>query len=406
MFVKRHYTPLLRQKISLTINMRTAPGEQSLRDWLEEIGNGMHRVGTASQGFTNQLRIPQELLVNDLDHTIQFCFPEALFDDPLANADAIAHNAILCPTNNDVRHINEVALNRMSGCGREFLSIDEPLEPNEEMHNFRTDFNMEAVHNEMPSGMPPHKLTIKVGTPVMLIRNLDVTQGLCNGTRMQVMRTSENNLFCRILTGPRAGAQNIIAIPRIQFEYGRARHHRGLRFRRLQFPVRLCFAMTINKAQGQTLQRMALVLNGRQCFSHGQVYVAMSRVTQMDSIRVYAPFCQSGYGTHIENVVYHELLDLETQQPRSPNRGLMDVDNEPDEAIPDVGPREPDVENDPNVAVPDVGPREPDVENDPNVAVPDVGPIEPNMADPDVEMDNETTAEYLVRGREAAERVP
>ncbi|KAL3119857.1 hypothetical protein niasHT_005917 [Heterodera trifolii] len=133
----------------------------------------------------------------------------------------------------------------------------------------------------------------------MLIRNLDVTQGLCNGTRLQVMRTSENNLFCRILTGPRAGAQNIIAIPRIQFEYGRARHHRGLRFRRLQFPIRLCFAMTINKAQGQTLQRMALVLNGRQCFSHGQVYVAMSRVTQMDGIRVYAPFCQSGYETRI-----------------------------------------------------------------------------------------------------------
>ncbi|KAL3118683.1 hypothetical protein niasHT_006511 [Heterodera trifolii] len=362
------------KKISLTINMRTAAGEQSLRDWLEEIGNGMHRVGTENQGFTNQLRIPPELLVDDLDHTIHFCFPEALFDDPLANADAIAHNAILCPTNNDVQHINEVALGRMSGCGREFLSIDEPLEPNEEMHNFRTDFNMETVHNEMPSGMPPHKLTIKVGTPVMLIRNLDVTQGLCNGTRLQVMRTSENNLFCRILTGPRAGAQNIIAIPQIQFEYGRARHHRGLRFRRLQFPVRLCFAMTINKAQGQTLQRMALVLNGRQCFSHGQVYVAMSRVTQMDGIRVYAPFCQSGYGTHIENVVYHELLDVEPQQPRTPIRGLIDVDNDPDAAIPDVGPRVPDVDNDLDVAMPDVGPRE------------------QNVADPDVERDSENNA--------------
>ncbi|KAL3088418.1 hypothetical protein niasHT_021227 [Heterodera trifolii] len=115
------------------------------------------------------------------------------------------------------------------------------------------------------------------------------------------------------------------------------------------------------KAQGQTLQRMALVLNGRQCFSHGQVYVAMSRVTQMDSIRVYAPFCQSGYGTHIENVVYHELLDLATQQPMTPNRRQMDVDNDPDEAIPDVGPREPDVEHDSDVAMPDVGPREQNV---------------------------------------------
>ncbi|KAL3110874.1 hypothetical protein niasHT_014811 [Heterodera trifolii] len=379
------------QKISLTINMRTAPGEQSLRDWLQEIGNGMHRVGTDSQGFSSQLLIPPELIVDAIDETIQFCFPEALFDDPLANADAIAHNAILCPTNNDVQHINEVALGRMSGCGREFLSIDEPLEPNDEMHNFRTDFNMEAVHNEMPSGMPPHKLTIKVGTPVMLIRNLDVTQGLCNGTRLQVMRTSENNLFCRILTGPRAGAQNIIAIPQIQFEYGRARHHRGLRFRRLQFPVRLCFAMTINKAQGQTLQRMALVLNGRQCFSHGQVYVAMSRVTQMDGIRVYAPFCKSGYETRIENVVYHELLDMDNaaqmpQRTRTPAFGQPDVDNDADVATPDV-------ENDPNVAVPDVGPREPDVEMDTNVAEPDVEIDDENGAGADSLGQNESSHE-------------
>ncbi|KAL3071933.1 hypothetical protein niasHS_017226 [Heterodera schachtii] len=293
------------KKLSLTINMRTAAGETSLREWLGRIGNGISDVGT------NQLLIPPQLLSPTLEDAIQFCFPEALFSDPLENADAIANNAVLCPTNNDVQYINELALTRMSGDAKDFPSIDEPLEPNDEFHNFRTDFNIEAVHNEMPSGMPPHKLFLKVGTPIMLIRNLDVTQGLCNGTRLQVMRMAEDSLFCRILTGPRADAGHVVVLPRIQFEYGRGRHHRGLRFRRLQFPIRPCFAMTINKAQGQTLQRMALVLNGKQCFSHGQVYVAMSRVTQMDGIRVFAPFCQRGddNNTYITNVVYHELLD-------------------------------------------------------------------------------------------------
>ncbi|KAL3112928.1 hypothetical protein niasHT_012497 [Heterodera trifolii] len=248
--------------------------------------------------------------------------------NPLANADAIANNAVLCPTNNDVQYINEIALARMSGDAKGFPSIDEPLEPNEELHNFRTDFNIEAVHNEMPSGMPPHKMVLKVGTPVMLVRNLDVTQGLCNGTRLQVMRMAEDCLFCRILTGPRADAGHVIVLPRIQFEYGRGRHHRGLRFRRLQFPVRLCFAMTINKAQGQTLQRMALVLNGKQCFSHGQVYVAMSRVTKMDGIKVFAPYCQSGDETFINNVVYHELLDniVGTTHQQLLYLNVMDVD--------------------------------------------------------------------------------
>ncbi|KAL3105716.1 hypothetical protein niasHT_029001 [Heterodera trifolii] len=299
------------EKLSLTINMRTAPGEHSLREWLKEIGAGQSKVGT------NQLLISPQLLLDNLDEAIQFCFPEGLFSDPLANADSIANNAVLCPTNNDVQYINEIALTRMSGDAKDFPSIDEPLEPNDEFHNFRTDFNIEAIHNEMPSGMPPHKMILKVGTPVMLIRNLDVTQGLCNGTRLQVMKLAEDNLFCRILTGPRADAGHVIVLPRIQFEYGRGRHHRGMRFRRLQFPVRLCFAMTINKAQGQTLQRMALVLNGRQCFSHGQVYVAMSRVTQMDGIRVFAQNCQSGddKDTYISNVVYHELLVGTGEQP-------------------------------------------------------------------------------------------
>ena len=81
----------------------------------------------------------------------------------------------------------------------------------------------------------------------MLIRNLDVTAGLCNGTRMQIMRMSKDNLYCRILTGPRAGLDQLYILPRVKFEYGNSEYHRGLRFRRIQFPIRLCFAMTINK---------------------------------------------------------------------------------------------------------------------------------------------------------------
>jgi len=81
----------------------------------------------------------------------------------------------------------------------------------------------------------------------MLLRNLDITRGLCNGTRMQIKKMSSENLFCRLLTGPREGQEYII--PRVKFEYGQGRHHRGLRFRRIQFPVRPCFAMTVNKVR-------------------------------------------------------------------------------------------------------------------------------------------------------------
>ena len=81
----------------------------------------------------------------------------------------------------------------------------------------------------------------------MLIRNLDLSQGLCNGTRMQVVKITDNMLVCRILSGPRADSQQTYMIPKVKFEYGNAAHHRGIRFQRIQFPVRPIFAMTINK---------------------------------------------------------------------------------------------------------------------------------------------------------------
>jgi hypothetical protein len=79
----------------------------------------------------------------------------------------------------------------------------------------------------------------------MLIANLDVSQGLCNGTRMQVINARDGMLSCRLLTGPRAGTE--VFLPKIKFTYGNKPNHRGIRFTRLQFPVRLCFSMTVNK---------------------------------------------------------------------------------------------------------------------------------------------------------------
>ena len=53
--------------------------------------------------------------------------------------------------------------------------------------------------------------------------------------------------------------------------------HLPFDFKRIQFPVRLAFAMSINKVQGQSLKIAGIHLQNR-CFSHGQLYVACSRV--------------------------------------------------------------------------------------------------------------------------------
>ena len=75
----------------------------------------------------------------------------------------------------------------------------------------------------------------------------------------------------------------------------------SFKFKRLQFPVRLSFAMTINKSQGQTLKIAGLDLSS-PCFSHGQLYVGCSRVGSQENLFILAP---NGKTT---NIVYPEAL--------------------------------------------------------------------------------------------------
>ena len=76
-------------------------------------------------------------------------------------------------------------------------------------------------------------------------------------------------------------------------------------FRRLQFPLRLSFAMSINKSQGQSLKVVGLHLE-LPCFTHGQLYVGCSRVGSESNLFLYTP--NEG---RTENIVYTEILEPE-----------------------------------------------------------------------------------------------
>ena len=77
--------------------------------------------------------------------------------------------------------------------------------------------------------------------------------------------------------------------------------------RRRQFPIRPAFAMTINKAQGQTLQRVGVYLPA-SCFTHGQLYVAASRVGRPQHLRFAVPWDEATSSFRTRNVVYPEAL--------------------------------------------------------------------------------------------------
>lgn len=118
---------------------------------------------------------------------------------------------------------------------------------------------VELLNSIENGSLPPHILDLKIGSPVMVIRNIDTTAGVCNGTTLIVFNSlGTNSSEAIIAIGPNTG--NVTLIRKIKFislaTEGLSSHN----FQRTQLSVRLAFAMTINKAQGQTLQSVGLYL--------------------------------------------------------------------------------------------------------------------------------------------------
>lgn len=177
------------------------------------------------------------------------------------------------------------SIDSIQNCGNGY--IDSELSP-------------ENLHELNPNSLPPHELKLRQYSVVMLIRNLNIEEGLCNGTRLLVLEMRDNVIKCEILSGDHAG--NIVFINRITLI---SDNDYSFAFKRRQFPIKLASAMTINKSQGQTMKKISLDMR-KQVFSHGQLYVALSRVRSWDSLKIYLP--DKNIST-IRNVVYTELYN-------------------------------------------------------------------------------------------------
>ncbi|KHJ99033.1 hypothetical protein OESDEN_00985 [Oesophagostomum dentatum] len=124
------------------------------------------------------------------------------------------------------------------------------------MRSNAIEFQQEFLRKLDPPGMPPHDLRLEKGAIVMLLCNLDVSAGLCNGTRPIVENFGRHTLGCRFACGERRG--RYVLLPLID-NYT----DKGLSFRckRTQFPVRLAFSLSINKAQGQSFDRVPAIFS-------------------------------------------------------------------------------------------------------------------------------------------------
>jgi ATP-dependent DNA helicase PIF1 len=108
---------------------------------------------------------------------------------------------------------------------------------------------IEFLNSLQTSGLPNHSMKLKVGTPIMLLRNLDQVEGLCNGTRLTVTRLANHVIEAKIITGKNIGSK--VCIPRMSLSPSQSPWPFKL--------VRRQFAMTINKSQGQSLDHVVYI---------------------------------------------------------------------------------------------------------------------------------------------------
>ncbi|XP_054287572.1 uncharacterized protein LOC129003305 [Macrosteles quadrilineatus] len=280
---------------ALTTAHRTS-SSTAYSEFLLRVGNGTVSSTTFLEGRNEQSLIPLLGIrqVTSLTDLVDSVFPANV----LLDSDMCSRRAILSTLIVNVKEINDHILNSLDGHLYELRSADTVDRENDD----GLDVDVQLLNTATGKGVPDHVLRLKIGSVCLIMRNLNIAEGLVNGTKVIVIGITN-----RLITVRLPGQTQPIGIPRITFTFAFVEGS-PLRVRRRQFPLMLAYCMTGHKSQGQTIDSVGVDLR-TDCFTHGQLYVLLSRVRHPDHIvvLVHPERVRDGIA-YAKNIVYGDLL--------------------------------------------------------------------------------------------------
>ncbi|CAN0880775.1 ATP-dependent DNA helicase PIF1 [Linum grandiflorum] len=302
--------------LKLHTNMRLNRSNTNLTDlfngmrfpeWILALGDGnLPSVTQPDYQRSDWIKILDSFVIpqsaNPISSLVAHVYPNLVTS--FRNISYLRNRAIVAPTNNDVSQINDYILTQLLGEPKVYLRSDTLTTPGPNQTELEIQYPTEFLNGLSFNGMPEHKLNFKPYIIVMLLRNLNPAAGLCNGTRILITHLGNNVIRGLIVGGTFDGP--VAIIPRIVLDY--TDPNWPFTLKRRQYPLRPCYAMTINKSQGQTLDHIGVYLP-TPVFGHGQLYVALSRVRSACGIHIVLGDATTHPPNTTRNIVYHEIFE-------------------------------------------------------------------------------------------------
>jgi ATP-dependent DNA helicase PIF1 len=192
----------------MTLGAFSVPAEHeeivNFDKWILSIGDGND---ASDENGEMKVEIPEDLLISDttnlLMSLIDFVYPN--LNDNLGDPLFFHEWGILTPTLDSVEHVNEYMMSLIPCEEKEYLSSDYVFRSGENSDVQSEWFTTEFLNGIKSSEISNHRLKLRVGCPVVLMRNIDHVNGLCNGTRLTVTHLGKSMISATVITRKRSG---------------------------------------------------------------------------------------------------------------------------------------------------------------------------------------------------------